>query len=376
VKDKKKICVVTGTRAEYGLLKPVMDKLNKDENFELVLVATGMHLSEHFGNTYKEIEMDGFTINHKIEALAIEDTKAGMARAIGRATCDFADYFENNLPDMLIVLGDRYEIFAAATAAAVEGIPIAHIHGGEVTEGAVDDFFRHSITKMSTLHFTSANEYKERVLDFGENPENVYNVGALGVENIMTLPLLCKKELALQIGFNLDKPYALVTFHPETVGMNNPLEQLLELFEALDSVQNMNFIITKANSDAFGRKINMKIDEYVETHTNTIAFTSMGVLKYLSTMKYCSMVIGNSSSGILEAPVYCIPTINIGNRQKGRVMPKSVINCRATKEDILKSIEIARTDKFLENIKNQINVYGDGTTSEKIMNVLHKYYHL
>lgn len=374
MRHKKNICVVTGTRAEYGLLRPLINKLNRDPDFNLNLVATGMHLSEAFGSTYREIEKDGFTIDAMIEALAKEDTKVGMAKAIGEAIISFSNYFDTERPDMVIILGDRYEIFAAATAAAVLGIAIAHIHGGEITEGAVDDFFRHSITKMGTLHFTSAQKYKERVIQFGENPQCVYNVGALGVENIITLPLLSKEELEKQLGLDLEQPYGLVTFHPETQGSNDPLEQLDELLQTMETVQYMKFIITKANSDPLGRKINEKLDEFVKEHTNSVVFTSMGVLNYLSAMKYASMVIGNSSSGILEAPIYKIPTINIGDRQKGREMPESVINCPAQKESILKAIRAAEDKDFLDKIKEQENIYGNGSTSTLIMNILREYF--
>lgn len=367
---KKSICIVTGTRAEYGLLSPIIKQLIATNSFELKIVATGMHLSEDFGFTYKEIEADGISIDAKIDVLQSDDSNKAMSKAIGIGVIGFAEYFDKNQPDMVVVLGDRFEIFAAAIAAAVACIPIAHLYGGETTEGAVDEFFRHSITKMSYLHFTSTEQYRQRVINMGEAPDRVFNVGATGVENILSMPLMTKDELTQSIGFDLNSPYALVTFHPVTLEKNTATKHIEDLLSALDETNGLNYIFTKANADANGRAINKKIDAYCEEKGNAIAFTSMGVLRYLSAMKYCEMVIGNSSSGIMETPSFKKPTINIGDRQKGRICAKSVISCEPEKHVIINSIDKARSQQFLQEIANQITPYGDGETSEKIVAVI------
>jgi GDP/UDP-N,N'-diacetylbacillosamine 2-epimerase (hydrolysing) len=364
---KKTICIVTGTRAEYGLLRPIIKQFIVTDYFDLKIVATGMHLSEDFGLTYKEIEADGISIDAKIDVLQNDDSNKAMSIAIGVGVIGFAEYFDKNQPDLVVILGDRFEIFAAATAAAVACIPIAHLFGGETTQGAVDEFFRHSISKMSFLHFTSTEQYRQRVINMGEAPDRVFNVGATGVENILSMPLMNKDELARSIEFDLNRPYALVTFHPVTLEKNTATKQIEELLSALDEIRGLNFIFTKANADASGRAINKKIDAYCEGKGNTIAFTSMGVLRYLSAMKYCEMVIGNSSSGIMETPSFKKPTINIGDRQKGRIHAKSVISCKPEKHSIIKSIDKARSQQFLREIANQVSPYGDGKTSEKIV---------
>ncbi|WP_066890585.1 UDP-N-acetylglucosamine 2-epimerase [Clostridium nigeriense] len=364
----KKVCVVTGTRAEYGLLKPLIDKINKDNDLELQLIVTGMHLSPEFGMTYNEIIDDGYKVNEKIEILLSSDTPVGISKSMGLATISFAEAFERLKPDMLVVLGDRFEIFAVCSSAVVAKIPIAHLHGGETTEGAFDEAFRHSITKMSYLHFTSTEEYKKRVIQLGENPQRVFNVGAIGVENIAEMELMSKEELEKSIGFDLGNCFSLVTFHPVTLENSTSEEQIKELLNALDSVDGMKYIITKANSDSDGRIINKIIDEYcVNNKEKVISFTSMGYKRYLSAMKYCDMVIGNSSSGIIEAPSFKKATINIGDRQKGRTQAKSIINCKPIINEIVESINYAKSDKFKDVLKNVINPYGNGETSEKII---------
>lgn len=364
----KKVCVVTGTRAEYGLLKPLIERINNDKELELQLIATGMHLSPEFGLTYKEIEEDGYEISEKIEILLSSDTAIGISKSMGLATISFAETFERLKPDIIVVLGDRYEVFAVCSAAVVAKIPIAHLHGGETTEGAFDEAFRHSITKMSYLHFTSTEEYRKRVIQLGENPSRVFNVGAIGVENINTLDFLNKNELEESIDFKLDKPFGLVTFHPVTLENSTSYEQVMELFNALDSIKDMKFIITKANSDSDGRIINKAIDEYViKNKEKVIAFVSMGYRRYLSAMKYCEMVIGNSSSGIIEAPTFKKATINIGDRQKGRTQASSVLNCKPVKDEILESINYSRSNEFKDILKNVKNPYFNGKTSDKII---------
>ena len=359
----KKVCVVTGTRAEYGLLKPLIDN-----DLELQLIVTGMHLSPEFGMTYNEIIDDGYKVNEKIEILLSSDTPVGISKSMGLATISFAEAFERLKPDMLVVLGDRFEIFAVCSSAVVAKIPIAHLHGGETTEGAFDEAFRHSITKMSYLHFTSTDEYKKRVIQLGENPKRVFNVGAIGVENIIKMELMSKDELEKSIGFNLRDSFSLVTFHPVTLESSTSEEQIKEVLNALDSIDDMKYIITKANSDSDGRIINRFIDEYCNNNKEkVISFTSMGYKRYLSAMKYCDMVIGNSSSGIIEAPSFKKATINIGDRQKGRTQAKSIINCKPIKNQIVESINYAKSNKFKSVLNNVVNPYGNGETSEKII---------
>ncbi|WP_346847879.1 UDP-N-acetylglucosamine 2-epimerase [uncultured Clostridium sp.] len=364
----KRICVITGTRAEYGLLKPLIMKMIDDKEIDLKLVVTGMHMSTEFGLTYKLIEEDGIVIDEKIEILLSSDSHVATSKAMGLAIISFSEYINRTKPDMVIVLGDRYEILAASISAMVANVPIAHIHGGEITEGAQDDVFRHCITKLSYLHFTSTESYRKRVMQLGEEPNRVFNVGAIGIENIKELKLLSKEEIEKSINFTLNKKFALVTFHPVTLEQGLAKIQITELLGALEEFDDMKFIITKANSDNEGRKINRKIDEFISKNPEKyIGFVSMGQLKYLSAMKYCSMVIGNSSSGIIEAPSFNIPTINIGDRQKGRLQAKTVINCDPIKSDIIKAIKRGLSKEFKDKISKIENPYGDGDTSNKIL---------
>lgn len=370
----KKICVVTGTRAEYGLLKPLIKRINDDNEVELQLVVTGMHLSPEFGLTYHEIEEDGFCITDKNEMLLSSDTPNGITKSIGLATIGFADIFTRNEPDMIVLLGDRYEIFAAATAAMIHRIPIAHIHGGELTEGAVDDAIRHSITKMSTIHFASTEEYRNRVIQLGEQPQNVYCVGALGVENIKKQKLLSKEELGKSINFCLDRPYVVVTYHPVTLESDAAEIQIKNLLNALDCFKEYKIIFTKANADTEGRIINQLIDEYVKQNRDrAVAVTSLGMVRYLTALKYCEMVIGNSSSGILEAPSFQIPTVNIGNRQKGRVRSESVIDCGYDESQIIETIKRAEHIKKSEKCKQVTNLYEGLDTSNRIYQKIKEY---
>jgi GDP/UDP-N,N'-diacetylbacillosamine 2-epimerase (hydrolysing) len=370
---KKIISILTATRAEYGLLKPIIKKLNMIEEFDIKIVATGMHLSHEFGMTYQEIEQDGFTIHKKIEILRDGDTSTGISKAMGHAMFGFSEYFEDLKPDLLIVLGDRYETLAVCCAAMNARIPIAHLYGGETTEGAIDEAIRHAITKMSYLHFTSTAEYRKRVIQLGESPDRVFQVGAIGIENILNVDLLSKAELAKSININLEKPYAVITFHPSTLEEESVMKQFNELLKACNEHKELNYIFTKANADANGRIINKLIDKYAYENENVTSFTSLGMLRYLSTLKYCKMVIGNSSSGLIEAPSFGIPTINIGDRQKGRLCSDSVIHCTADEHVITKSIDLALSNEFQEKAKRTNNPYGDGKTSDKIVEVL-KYY--
>ncbi|KJS88806.1 MAG: UDP-N-acetylglucosamine 2-epimerase [Peptococcaceae bacterium BICA1-8] len=367
---KKKINILTSTRAEYGLLKPIIEKLKLIPNFDVRVVATGAHLSPEFGLTYKEIEQGGIEIDEKIEILLSADTPAAISKSMGLAMIGFADYFERLKPDMLIVLGDRYETLAVTTVAMNHRVPITHLYGGETTEGAIDESIRHAITKLSYLHFTSTEEYRNRVIQLGENPKNVFCVGAIGIENILKEKLLSKSEFEESVNLKLDKPYAMVTFHPVTLEDNKSKEQVKALLDVCESYKDMKFIFTKANADSSGRIINQMIDDFAYNNNHAIVFTSLGMTRYLSALKYCNMVIGNSSSGLIEAPSFGIPTINIGDRQKGRIQAVGVINCEPIKEDIQKAVELALSDGFRNKAKNTVNPYGDGKTSEKIVDTI------
>ncbi len=370
----KKVCIVTGTRAEYGLLRPIIKKVDNGADMELQLVATGMHLSPEFGLTYQEIEQDGFAITERNEMLLSSDTPNGITKSVGLGIIGFADIFTRIEPDMVIILGDRYEVLAAATAAMIHRIPIAHIYGGELTLGAIDDAIRHSITKMSTLHFTSTKEYKKRVIQLGEEPDHVFCVGALSVENIKTQNLMSREKLSQSIGFSLDMPYVMVTFHPVTLENNTAGEQFENLLAALEQHKEYHIIFTKANADTDGRIINQKIDQYVEwNHNRAIAFVSLGMIRYLSALQYCEMVIGNSSSGITEAPSFHVPTINIGNRQSGRIRAESVIDCGNRVEEISAAIKKEKRLKSEGMLQNMENPYERSGTSENIYSEIKKY---
>ncbi|MCT7530887.1 UDP-N-acetylglucosamine 2-epimerase [Aliarcobacter cryaerophilus] len=366
----KKICVVTGTRAEYGLLYWLLKEIEADKDLELQLIATGMHLSPEFGLTYQTIEKE-FKINKKIEMLLSSDTSVGISKSMGLAQISFAESYDELKPNIVIVLGDRYEIFSATSAAMIAKIPIAHLHGGEKTEGAFDESIRHSITKMSHLHFTATQEYKNRVIQLGEHPSRVFNVGGMGIENIKRLKLLSKDEFEKSIEFKLNSKNILVTFHPVTLENSTAKEQFQQLLGAIDESEETNIIFTKANSDTDGRVINQMIDEYVTKNSNkSIVFTSLGQLRYLSALQYVDAVVGNSSSGLAEAPSFKIGTINIGDRQKGRIKASSVIDCEPNKDSILKSFEKLYSKEFQNSLINVKNPYGDGCASKRIVEIL------
>ena len=368
----KKICVVTGTRAEYGLLYWLMKEIEADKDLELQIIVTGTHLSPEFGLTYKEIEKE-FKIDKKIEMLLSSDTSIGISKSMGLAQIGFAEAYEELKPEIVVVLGDRYEIFAAASAAMIARIPIAHLHGGETTEGAFDESIRHSITKMSHLHFTATQEYKNRVIQLGEEPNRVFNVGGVGIENIKRLKLLGKKEFEESIDFKLNKKNILVTFHPVTLEKSTAKEQFQELLDAIDTLEDTNIIFTKANSDTDGRVINRMCEEYVSKNSHkTVCFASLGQLRYLSALQFVDAVVGNSSSGLTEAPSFKIGTINIGDRQKGRIKASSVIDCEPSRESIKKAFEKLYSKEFQEALKSVQNPYGDGCASLKIVEEIKK----
>jgi UDP-hydrolysing UDP-N-acetyl-D-glucosamine 2-epimerase len=367
----KKICIITGTRAEYGLLKPLMHSIEESTEFNLQLIATAAHLSPEFGNTYKLIELDGFTINEKVEMLLSADTGTSIVKSMGLGMIGYADSLSRLQPDALIILGDRYEMLAVALAASVLKIPIIHLHGGEITEGAYDDAFRHAITKLSPLHFTSTENYRQRVIQMGENPENVFNVGAIGIDNIKKLNLLSKTQLEQELDLKFLKHNYQVTFHPETLSELSTESQFQIVLDTIKQEEDSFFIFSKANADTDGRVINSMIDEFVKNNPSTSkAFSTLGTLRFLSVLKVSNAIIGNSSSGIIEAPSLGIPTINLGNRQKGRIQAKSVINCKVDTIQFKEALEKTKDQNFKNEVVKNKNPYGEGNTTEKIMIIL------
>jgi GDP/UDP-N,N'-diacetylbacillosamine 2-epimerase (hydrolysing) len=364
----KKVCVITSTRADYGILKPLLSRLADNPSIDLRIVATGTHLCPEYGDTYREIEMDGFEIHKKIGIQLSSDTHSAMSKSMGMALICFSEYFEEHAPDLLIVLGDRYEIMAVTCAATNQRIPVAHLHGGETTEGAVDECFRHSITKMSALHFTSCEDYRRRVIQLGEAPERVFNVGALGVENVINAEKLSVGELSESINFPLAEcQYCVVTFHPVTLEDGTAEAQLRELIATMEKFPQMCYIITGANADAGGRAVNTLWQSYAESRDNCLFVSSLGMKRYLSALKHCAAMIGNSSSGILEGPASKIPTVDIGDRQKGRIRADSIIHCEPTRDDIAAALEKAFSPEFRELCRSVANPYGDGNTSERVV---------
>jgi len=371
---KKRVCVLTATRAEYGLLKPVIQKLRAYESLDVRVAATGAHLSPEFGLTYKEIERDGIPIDRRIEILLSSDTPSSISKSMGLALLGFADYFSEFQPDLLVVLGDRYETLAVCCAAMNQRIPIAHLYGGETTEGAVDEAYRHAITKLSYLHFTSTELYRKRVIQLGEDPSRVFYVGALGVGNILKEHLLSKQELEKSLGFPLGERYAVITYHPVTLETESSEVGFKALLEVLDAFPDLGILFTKANADADGRIINELIDAYVSCHPHTNAFASLGVKRYLSAVKHSDVVIGNSSSGIIEVPSLHVPTINIGDRQKGRQMAESVINCKPNIKDIARALHYALSKEGKNKAVATHNPYGAGDTAKLVCETIHQYF--
>jgi UDP-N-acetylglucosamine 2-epimerase (non-hydrolysing)/GDP/UDP-N,N'-diacetylbacillosamine 2-epimerase (hydrolysing) len=369
---KRKICVVTGTRAEYGLLQPIMQAIKEDQVLELQLVVTGMHLSPEFGLTYKTIEDDDFEISEKIEILLSSDTSIGVAKAIGLATISFSETLDRLKPDFIMVLGDRFELLAVAQVALVSRIPIVHLAGGDVTEGAFDEAIRHSITKMSQLHFVTNKESEKRVHQLGEDPENIHLVGNPGLDHLNSLKLMEKNELEKSLRYSFKSKNILVTFHSVTLDNVPSVNSFSALLEALDSLgEDIGIIFTRPNSDTEGRQLIKMLDEYVEDRSNCIVYTSLGQLRYLSTVALVDVVVGNSSSGILEVPSLKTPTVNIGDRQKGRLRADSIIDCEPITENIKESIQQA----FKLDCSTVVNPYGDGNTTERVLKVLREINH-
>lgn len=368
----KKIAVLTSTRAEYGLFAPIIKKLNSFEDIAVKVVATGTHLSPEFGMTVREIENDGIPIDKKIEILLSSDTSVAVSKAMGLALISFSEYFDESRPDVLMVLGDRYESLAVCLAALNAQIPIIHLHGGEATEGLIDESVRNAITKLSYLHFTSTESYRNRVVQMGEDPGRVYNVGAMGVENAIKRQLFSKTELEDELMCKLGK-YAVLTFHPVTLENNTAEKQAEELLRTVSEYKDIMFICTKANADMNGRIINDCIKKYELESSNIRLYDSLGMKRYLSSVKFAEFVIGNSSSGIIEVPSFKIPTINIGDRQKGRIQADSVINCEPNQLSIRGAIKKALSRNFRQSLIHMKNPYGDGNTSDKIVNITRDY---
>ena len=373
----RKICVITGTRAEFGLLRPLIELINEDKELQLQLIATGMHLSPEFGYTLNEITEAGFMVDKKVECLLSSDSSVGVSKTIALAVSGFADALAELTPDLVVVLGDRTEILGAVIATAMANIPIAHLYGGETTEGAYDEAIRHSITKFSHLHFTSTEAYRKRVIQLGEYPDTVFNVGAIGIDAIKKLPLLDRAAFEQAIGFKLKKRNVLITYHPVTLDKEAPIETFENILQALDELTDTALIFTHANSDKNGRIINKMITEYVSSHKDkAVEFKSLGQLRYLSALQFVDFVIGNSSSGMTEVPAFYIPTINIGDRQKGRINCESVINSNNSLEDIKKSITFALNKTFRKKIQQQELLYGNGTAAKKILQIIKEHNHI
>ena len=369
----RKICVITGTRAEYGLLRWVMQGIKEDAGLTLQIVATGMHLSPEFGLTYREIEKDGFQIDRKVEMLTSSDTSVGIAKSMGLGLIGFADALNELKPNLIVVLGDRFEIFAAVSAALVARIPVAHLHGGETTEGAFDEALRHSITKMSHLHFVAAEPYRQRVIQLGEQPDRVFLVGGLGIDNIKRLKLLDRAELEAALDLKLSSRNLLITFHPVTLETSTAADQMAELLAALAELKNTLLIFTLPNADTDGRILIQMVDQFVAMHPNSRAYTSLGQLRYLSCIAHVDGVVGNSSSGLGEAPALKKGTVNIGDRQLGRLQANSVINCEPTQQSVEAALVKLYSADFQASLSGVINPYGEGGASEKVVKVIKRF---
>lgn len=364
---KRKICVITGSRAEYGHLYWLMKEIKADKAMDLQVLVTGMHVSPQFGNTYREIEKDGFKINAKVKMPLLKDTPAGILKAMGKGLMGFAEALERLKPDAAVILGDRYEMLVAAEACLIAKIPIAHLHGGEATEGAFDESIRHAITKMSHLHFTAAKEYAARVIQMGEHPRTVFAFGAPGLDHLRHLRFLSKPELENKLGFRFKKPLFLITYHPVTLEKSGPAESLKALFGALDAFPHASIIFTKSNADPSGGIIPKMLEQYRKKNpARVLVVTSLGQQKYLSAMKLADCVIGNSSSGIIEAPALKKATVNLGRRQQGRLRASSIIDCKETKPAIERAIRLSLSAGFQKKARRAISLYGQGNVSKKI----------
>lgn len=369
----RKICVVTGTRAEFGLLRWLMQEVQQTPGLELQVLATGMHLSPEFGLTYREIEQAGFVIDARVEMLLSADTATAVTKSMGLGMIGYADAYARLCPDLIVVLGDRFEIFAATAAALIAGIPVAHLHGGETTEGAFDEAMRHSITKMSHLHFVAAEDYRRRVIQLGEQPERVFLVGGLGIDAIQRIALLDRESLEASLDFKLGRRNLLITFHPVTLEGQSSGQQMAELLAALGELDDTHLIFTMPNADTGGRELATMVDTFVATHPNARVYSSLGQLRYLSCMKFVDAVVGNSSSGLAEAPSMGIATVNIGDRQKGRLSAESVINCPPERQAIHAALQHLHAPEFRQTLASVVSPYGRAGASERIVQILKDY---
>jgi len=366
----KNICVVTGSRSEYGLLRWVMEGISQSTKLKLQIIVTGMHLSSKFGYTADVIESDGFQIDCKVNMSLSSDTSVGITKSMAVGLNGFGDALAKLKPDILLILGDRYEIFVAAIAAMIARIPIVHLHGGELTEGAFDDSIRHSITKMSHLHFAAAEEYRNRIIQLGEQPDKVFNVGGVGIDNILRLKLLSRDELEAMLNFKFLKKNLLITFHPVTLETKQTATQTEELLNALLKLKDTGLIFTMPNADIENELIFQKIRDFCSKNKNAKYYTSLGQLNYLSCIKYVDGVVGNSSSGLIEAPAFKKGTVNIGDRQRGRLKALSIIDCKPTCASILTALDRLFSKEFQELLKVAKNPYGVGGSSQAIVKIL------
>ncbi|RXJ72805.1 UDP-N-acetylglucosamine 2-epimerase (hydrolyzing) [Veronia nyctiphanis] len=370
-KDIKKVAVFTGTRAEYGLLYWLMKDIEKDNALELQVLVTGSHLSPEFGETYRQIEKDGFHIDEKVEMLLSSDTQVGTAKSIGLGMIGFADALARMQPDVLVILGDRFEALAAAQTAYVMQIPVVHLHGGEITEGANDEAFRHAISKFSYLHGTSTEAHRERVIQLGESPERVKNVGAMGLDHLERSSFMTRKALSESLNFDLNDPYFIATYHPVTLATEDPEETFTALLDALEQYPQYKVILTYPNADEGGRKVIPLLEAFAAKHQDRIyAIPSLGVQRYLSAVKHADAVIGNSSSGIIEVPSFSVPTVNIGSRQQGRTAANSVFHCTPDKASILQAIEEAANWFRQHQGMPADNPYGKGNASQQVIQMI------
>lgn len=368
----RRICVLTGTRAEYGLLRWLAQEIEDDPALELQLLVTGAHLSHEFGETYREIEDDGFTIAEKVDMLLASDSPTALARSVALGIIGIADALRRLAPDVLVLLGDRYEVLAAAQAAMLARLPIAHLHGGEATEGLIDEAIRHAVTKMSHLHFVAAEEYRQRVIQLGEHPDRVHEVGALGLDGIVRAEPLTLEELADDLGLRLDqRPLVLCTYHPVTLADDLGVGDLDELLAALDDLEDATIVFTRANADEGGRAVNARLDGFVGTAPQRrVAVSSLGQRRYLSLLREADVVVGNSSSGLLEAPTLRTATVNVGDRQRGRLRAPSVLDVEATRETILTGLRTALSSDFRQRAVTGESPFGTGGASPAIVEVL------
>lgn len=369
----RKICVVTGSRAEYGLLRWLMEGIREAHDLELQLVATGMHLSPEFGLTFQEIEKDGFRIDRKVESLVSADTATGVSKSMALGLIGLSEALDQLRPDLVVLLGDRFEIFSAAAAALIARVPIAHLHGGETTEGAFDEAIRHSITKMSHLHFVAAEEYRRRVIQLGEDPKRVFTVGGLGIDSIRKLALLDRATLESTLGFKLGRKNLLVTFHPATLDERTSTVQMSELLAALEALKDTHLVFTMPNADTEGRALLDMIERFVASHPHARAYASLGQQVYLSCVQQVDAVVGNSSSGLTEVPTLRKGTINVGDRQRGRLRAKSVIDCEADRRSIASALEKLYSPSFQATLTSAANPYGEGGASNRVLHVLREY---